>query len=137
MALHVLPDELLLLVLQQLESTADLAKVALCSRHIHDLALPPPYSRFSDEGGALLRTPLFLSTVVRRPDLAKYVQKFSIKAQKFSLLAPGSFDENWYGIEAVLKRVCEDENRLRRWYHDLHHSIDAIIALALLLLPNI
>ncbi|PMD37355.1 hypothetical protein L207DRAFT_514637 [Hyaloscypha variabilis F] len=136
MALHALPDELLIWVLRQLESPIDLSNVALCSRRLHNLVLPILYLSFKDDG-ALLKTPRFLATTVRRPEIARYVKKLSINGHNFRFFPPGTFDKNWDRIEAVLKPLCRKEETLRDWYHDLHHSADAIIALAILLFPNV
>ncbi|KAE9364555.1 hypothetical protein N431DRAFT_388744 [Stipitochalara longipes BDJ] len=139
MTLHALPDELLIFVLRQLESRNDLSNLALCSRRFHNLALPVLYSSFKDDG-ALLRTLPFLSTIVRRPDLVRYVKNVAIDGRDFALFPPGPFDEDWDPIEAALKRIFEDESLdLRvRWRGAFYEweNWDAVTALVICLLPN-
>jgi hypothetical protein len=68
MALNKLPDELVLHVVYQLASPKDLSNLALCSHHLHAIAIPILYSSFAENQKQF--TWEFLCTLLKRPDLA-------------------------------------------------------------------
>lgn len=123
-----------------MESSNDLSKLALCSKRFNSLVLPVLYSTFGGEY-ALLRTPPFLATIVRRPQLARYVKTLSYGERHLPLfpkLVKDLFNVIQVEIKAALSRVCcGDEDQVREWYNDLHHSVDAITALVIISLPNL
>ncbi|PMD21584.1 hypothetical protein NA56DRAFT_117203 [Hyaloscypha hepaticicola] len=140
MAFNTLLDELLVYIFQEVDSSNDLSRVALCSRRCYDLVLPVLYSSFADEG-RLLRTPPFLATILRRPRLAQYVKTLAFNAYvfyKYPKWVIDLFNEIQHEIKAGLSRVCgDDDGEVCEWYNDLHHSPDAITALVIIFLPNL
>jgi F-box-like len=141
MALNELPDELMAWVFSYLESHNDLSNVALCSKRFYNLVIPFLYASFTDDG-ALPRTSGFLSTVIRRPDLAQYVKTFGLTISGFDAFPSDpfqiDFDGTWRKFEALMKeRLCGDDILVLDWYNDFRFSANAITALATTVLPNI
>ena len=89
----------------------------------------------------MLRTPPFLVTILRRPQLAQYVKTLVFNANGFyeyPQLVIDSFNGIQHEIKAGLSRICgDDDGEVREWYNDLHHSPDAITALVIIFLPNL
>jgi len=89
----------------------------------------------------LLRTPPFLATILRRPQLAQYVKTLAFNADyfyKYPKVVIDSFNGIQHEIKAGLSRICgDDDDEVREWYNNLHHSPDAITALVIIFLPNL
>jgi len=139
--LNTLPDELMTCVFQKLESPNGLSNVALCCRCFCNLVLPVLYSSFTDNG-ALPRTPRFLSTIIRRPDLARDVKAFALTTGGHDAFPSGTFESDfggtWRRFEALAReRLCGDEILVHNWYDDFRLSVDAITTLVTILLPNV
>lgn len=166
MALDSLPDELKIEIIRILHAshhtakahTDAVAQVALCSRHYYHLALPILYSSFT--GDTKVRALAFLLTIVRRPDLASFVQHLEG-------LHPGSDRDEGYsipysqpryhldvkmpGLRTVLEKEFDDEHMeyrwenlfFAKWYHKggkwagIPGNWESITALLMFLLPNL
>jgi hypothetical protein len=56
----------------------------------------------------------------------------------FPKLVKDLFNKIQVEIKVALSRVCGgDDDLVREWYNDLHHSVDAITALVIIFLPNL
>ena len=71
----VLPDDVLLLIGEQLEDPADRWNLVFASRHFHDLFLPLAYRTIFLYNWRYARP--FFNAITKRPSLARAVREFS------------------------------------------------------------
>jgi hypothetical protein len=140
MALNKLPDELVLRVVYQLESPKDLSNLALCSHHLHAIAIPILYSSFAENEKQF--TWVFLCTLWKRPDLARFVKSFTRTSWSVYWSPPDWLDSHRDDVKDILEMVfatSEDKSEKNLWLWDFYsgENWDAVTAFVLLLLPNI
>jgi hypothetical protein len=140
MTLNKLPDELVLRVVYQLDSPKDLSNLALCSHHLHAIAIPILYSSFAEN--QCQQTWAFLCTLLKRPDLARFVKSFTSTSWSVYWSPPDSLDRNRDDVKDILEMVfatSEDKSEKNLWLWDFYseENWDAVTAFVLLLLPNI
>jgi len=146
MALNNLPLEITVHVIRQIEHRypGDLAAIPRCCRYLHQVAMPILYSSFTERG--VLSMPLFLRTILYRPDLARYVKTFSIYLTIARDHNPsGCPDSDLLRslkpmIDDQLEDICPGDALFKRsWSRSLinHRNWDAISALVICLLPNL
>jgi hypothetical protein len=65
--------------------------------------------------GPLLRTPHFLSTILLRPELARYIETLAMAyaGKDFERFPNDSFDDIYLEIDATLMRACGNSNLAR------------------------
>ena len=88
-----------------LDRCNDLANLALCSRRFNRGILPILHSSFTDDN-ALLRTIPFLSTILERSDLARYVKELAFNGRDFTYLIPDNeFNQYIHKIDQYMDRI--------------------------------
>jgi hypothetical protein len=148
MPLNKLPDELIPYVLHQLKAPKDLSSLALCCHRFHHIVLPILYSCFTEDGRQ--NTPAFLVTILDRPDLARYVKRYTSYSLDIAWIPPSALGFYSYctKIRTILEEVFagyqdgtvgSDKSLKDKWYDGLYswENWDAVSAFVLLLLPNI
>jgi hypothetical protein len=140
MALNKLPDELVLRVVYQLASPKDLANLALCSHHLHAIAIPILYSSFAENQKQF--TWEFLCTLLKRPDLARFVKPFTSTSWSGSWSPPDSLDRRRDDVKDILETAfatSEDKSEKYLFLRDFYsgENWDAATAFVLFILPNI
>jgi F-box-like len=144
MIIQKLPDELLVQISNHLETPKDLSNLVLCCRHFYSLATPALYSSFNDgEPQQILK---FLSTIMARSDLARYVKTFTSSGPHSHWSETTSFlvDAMSVTLKAELAKIWESERLVGdRWYDAISGgqgqvcAWEAVVGLFMLLLPNL
>jgi hypothetical protein len=145
MVLDRLPDDLKILVFSHLHVSqlwgrkykAHLARVILCCRHYYNLAIPILYSSLNGESKA--RSLGFLRTILKRPDLALYVQYLEgfdpgeDRSPQYDLIIPQRrrhldprgrrlLEPKLEGLTTVLEKGCDDEDLRYRWHQSFSYQ---------------
>ena len=147
MAFNKLPEELKIQVFSQLriqkkgmlewDCPESLLNAALCCHTWNELVAPTLYSTFVEKES---NTSKFISTILERPDLASYVRIYSSNFPWIDPLKPKLLEPHHVQIEDLVAAACADEGQRELWYGAMfspYHSSHPIVALVLLLLPNL
>lgn len=70
------PDELIIEIIKSIDSPRSLSALSGCSRRYHTLTEPVLYSSYREPGGDTMFLPLFLRTILLRPDLTRHATRF-------------------------------------------------------------
>lgn len=145
MSLIKLSNELLLEIVKWASPTPNkqtLFNLALCSHRFNAITTPILYTSF-DTGYEKGLLPVFLRTLVARPQLGLRVKSVSVK-KRIGMKDNNPDNMNVYGIEdfershTAIKLICRTESEAQRWMYKLRTgNWHALVALMLFHLPNL
>jgi hypothetical protein len=143
MSLDKLSNELLVEIAlwldSQLWTKQSLLNLALCSRRLNIIATPIIYSSFDDGCEEVL--PVFLRTLLAKPELGLRVKSFSVTmVQAERSRAMVDIGQDFHRVTSAVERLStlKSANNSMAWINCIHFGDwHALVALALFHLPNL
>jgi len=87
------PDELLLHIISSVEDLHTLAALSRVSHHFHDITEPHLYSSFEQDEVSGAAMPLFLRTMLMRPQLCRNVKRWFGNTCNYLAIDMGPLEE--------------------------------------------
>lgn len=131
----VLPDDVLLLIGEQLEDPADRWNLVFASRHFHDLFLPLAYRTISLHDWRQARS--FLHAITNRPSSARAVREFVMGGWSSEYTSEHDQEEirKSSALSERIKEASHSANERIQWQEDLSRGFRD--AWAALILPSL
>ena len=140
-SLEDLPNEILLFIIRNLRYSGCVYSLARCSSRFRDLALPTLYTKAVFEEG-MESLPIFMCSMLARPDLARYLQSFQgklfeIEEDEFCDMSRLTIVDK-ARISTAVRITGTSDNEAEKWIESIKAGgRDAIVALILSVSPNI